>query len=74
MHFANFDTEHTRFATKYSLYLYREQGIDEDNKVSAFIVVLANLNERLGSLLGPTSSCMAYQLSSSLATREVISK
>ena len=28
-----FDTEHTRFATKYSLYLYREGMIDEDDKV-----------------------------------------
>ncbi|KAM0276233.1 hypothetical protein ACHAQH_006956 [Verticillium albo-atrum] len=28
-----FDTEHTRFATKYSLYLYREQGIDRENKL-----------------------------------------
>jgi GPI inositol-deacylase len=31
----DFDTEHTRFASKYSLYLYREQGIDEDVKVCA---------------------------------------
>lgn len=31
--FAEFDTEHTRFATKYSLYLYREQGIDGGTKV-----------------------------------------
>jgi glycosylphosphatidylinositol deacylase len=29
----NFDTEHTRFATKYSLYLYREGSIDEDSRV-----------------------------------------
>ncbi|KAL7926345.1 PGAP1-like domain-containing protein [Trichoderma austrokoningii] len=28
IHFSEFDTEHTRFASKYSLYLYREQGID----------------------------------------------
>ncbi|KAL2261714.1 hypothetical protein VTK26DRAFT_3536 [Humicola hyalothermophila] len=28
-----FDTEHTRLAAKYSLYLYREQGIDHDAKV-----------------------------------------
>ncbi|KAK3391024.1 GPI inositol-deacylase [Podospora didyma] len=28
-----FDTEHTRFASKYSLYLYREQGVDHDTKV-----------------------------------------
>lgn len=32
--FSDFDTEHTRFATKYSLYLYREQGIDEDTRAS----------------------------------------
>ncbi|KAK4238631.1 GPI inositol-deacylase [Achaetomium macrosporum] len=29
----DFDTEHTRLASKYSLYLYREQGIDHDTKV-----------------------------------------
>lgn len=29
----DFDTEHTRFASKYSVYLYREQGVDEDTKV-----------------------------------------
>lgn len=29
----NFDTEHTRFASKYSLYLYREGGLDEDTRV-----------------------------------------
>jgi hypothetical protein len=31
--FKDFDTEHTRFASKYSLYLYREGGIDEDARV-----------------------------------------
>lgn len=31
--FADFDTEHTRFATKYSLHLIREEGFDEDPKV-----------------------------------------
>ena len=31
----DFDTEHTRFASKYSLHLYREQGIDNDFKVWA---------------------------------------
>ena len=31
--FSDFDTEHTRFASKYSLYLYREGGFDEDPKV-----------------------------------------
>ena len=35
--FHDFDTEHTRFASKYSLYLYREGGIDEDSKVGCRI-------------------------------------
>jgi glycosylphosphatidylinositol deacylase len=29
----DFDTEHTRFASKYSLFLYREGGLDEDTRV-----------------------------------------
>jgi len=33
--FDGFDTEHTRFASKYSLFLYREHGIDNDHKVSS---------------------------------------
>jgi GPI inositol-deacylase len=33
--FDDFDTEHTRFASKYSLYLYREHGIDDWRKVCA---------------------------------------
>lgn len=31
--FDDFDTEHTRFASKYSLYMYREGLIDEDARV-----------------------------------------
>jgi GPI inositol-deacylase len=31
----DFDTEHTRFASKYSVYLYREEMVDEDTKVHA---------------------------------------
>ena len=27
-----FDSEHTRFASKYSMYLYRERGVDEYNE------------------------------------------
>ena len=30
----DFDTEHTRFASKYSLYLYREQGVEHGTKVA----------------------------------------
>lgn len=29
----DFDTEHTRFASKYSLYLYREQTVDDETRV-----------------------------------------
>ena len=38
-HFPDFDTEHTRFASKYSLYLYREGGIDEDIRVKGVPVI-----------------------------------
>jgi hypothetical protein len=41
--FDDFDTEHTRFASKYSLYLYREGGIDEDSKVSYRITKVSTL-------------------------------
>ncbi|KAI0444775.1 PGAP1-like protein-domain-containing protein [Xylaria telfairii] len=39
IHFADFDTEHTRFASKYSLYLYREQGIENGHKVKGIPVL-----------------------------------
>ncbi|KAJ4354110.1 GPI inositol deacylase [Didymosphaeria variabile] len=35
----DFDTEHTRFANKYALYLYREGGIDEDSRVKGVPVL-----------------------------------
>ena len=34
--FSDFDTEHTRFASKYHLHLLREGGFDEDPKVIAY--------------------------------------
>ena len=34
--FSQFDTEHTRFATKYSLYLYREGSLDDDSRACCF--------------------------------------
>ncbi|KAI1095954.1 PGAP1-domain-containing protein [Rostrohypoxylon terebratum] len=37
--FSDFDTEHTRFATKYSLYLYREQGFDNSPKIKGIPVL-----------------------------------
>ena len=42
--FDDFDREHTRFAGKYSLYLYREGGIDDDRRVSnSFGIALLKL-------------------------------
>ncbi|KAK8223309.1 PGAP1-like protein-domain-containing protein [Phyllosticta capitalensis] len=37
--FDDFDTEHTRFASKYSLYMYREGLIDEDARVKGVPVL-----------------------------------
>jgi hypothetical protein len=37
--FSDFDTEHTRFASKYSLYMYREGGVDEDTRVKGIPVL-----------------------------------
>ena len=37
--FSDFDTEHTRFARKYNLYLLREGGFDEDPKVGLYMKV-----------------------------------
>ncbi|KAI0025533.1 GPI inositol-deacylase [Xylariomycetidae sp. FL0641] len=39
MSFDEFDTEHTRFASKYSLHLYREQGFDNGPKVKGIPVL-----------------------------------
>lgn len=39
MRYNDFDTEHTRFATKYSLYLYREGGIDDEFTVKGVPVL-----------------------------------
>lgn len=38
--FPDFDTEHTPFATKYNLYLYREMGLDEDPRVRIFCAMI----------------------------------
>ncbi|KAI0132351.1 GPI inositol-deacylase-like protein [Xylariales sp. AK1849] len=39
VHMSDFDTEHTRFASKYSLYLYREAGVCEDTMVKGIPVL-----------------------------------
>jgi glycosylphosphatidylinositol deacylase len=64
--FDDFDTEHTRFASKYSLYLYREAGIDDDSRVG----IIRILNVR--TLTGCRSK--ESQSSSFPATRVATSK
>ncbi|KAJ4165376.1 hypothetical protein LMH87_007010 [Akanthomyces muscarius] len=39
IHLREFDTEHTRFATKYSLHLYREEGLDDETKLRGVPVI-----------------------------------
>ncbi|MCJ1474460.1 GPI inositol deacylase [Lambiella insularis] len=41
---SDFDTEHTRFASKYSLYLYREDGIDQDTRVKGVPILFITGN------------------------------
>lgn len=70
--FDDFDTEHTRFASKYSLYLYREGGIDDDERVCGRIsgrrrkLMLCRLKEcRCSSspgTLAATSKCDRLEL------------
>jgi hypothetical protein len=80
IHFSDFDTEHTRFATKYSLYLYREQGIDDESKVRKNTILqlprhkLPVLSINPEVLTFGKRSYVAYQYSLSPATLVVISR
>jgi len=44
---SDFDTEHTRFASKYSVYLYREGMVDEDTKVRSLLYRTDSANRAL---------------------------
>lgn len=61
---SDFDTEHTRFASKYSLYLYREQGVEHGTKVppgiDGVLGRVANLSRRRSRAF-PSSSSPATQ-------------
>ncbi len=50
--FTDFDTEHTRFASKYSLYLHREPGVDEDPRVALTPKTMAQLELTFGQVKG----------------------
>lgn len=58
--FSDFDTEHTRFASKYNLYLYREGGFDEDPKVKGVPVLFIPGNA--GSY--KQARCLAFEAAS----------
>lgn len=45
-----FDTEHTRFASKYNLYLYREEGVDPYNQENIGVGSLTYCNVQLANL------------------------
>lgn len=46
-----FDTEHTRFASKYNLYLYREAGVDGYNRDNFGVSVLKLARKVVNSLI-----------------------
>ncbi|KAK5002791.1 GPI inositol deacylase, partial [Elasticomyces elasticus] len=58
--FSDFDTEHTRFASKYSLYLYREGGIDEDTRVKGIPVLFIPGNAGSYKQVRPIAAEAAY--------------
>lgn len=71
IHFSEFDTEHTRFASKYSLYLYREQGIDGGQVGS---VPPYSEKQTQPSSHTTATSCAVFPSSSSRAMPEATSK
>ncbi|OCK84201.1 GPI inositol-deacylase [Lepidopterella palustris CBS 459.81] len=59
--FSDFDTEHTRFASKYSLYLYREGGIDDgDTRVKGVPVLFIPGNAGSYKQVRPLAAEAAY--------------
>ena len=69
--YTEFDTEHTRFATKYSLYLYREQGIEPADKVCITISQISTGVELLNSYI---DSSLEFPYFLSLVTQEATSR
>ncbi|KAI9807690.1 MAG: GPI inositol deacylase [Sarcosagium campestre] len=57
---SDFDTEHTRFASKYSTYLYREAGVDEDTKVKGVPVLFIPGNAGSYRQVRPIAAEAAY--------------
>lgn len=70
--FPDFDTEHTRFASKYSLYLYREAGIDEDTRVKGIPVLFIPGNAGSYKQVRPLAAEAAVYFHEFLANDEAI--
>jgi hypothetical protein len=68
--FLDFDTEHTRFGSKYSLYLYREVYIDQDERVSTFLTQASEMARQTANAMDRSR---VFPSSSSPATRAAIS-
>ncbi|KAF2127603.1 PGAP1-domain-containing protein [Dothidotthia symphoricarpi CBS 119687] len=62
----DFDTEHTRFASKYSLYLYREGGIDDDIRVKGVPVLFIPGNAGSYKQVRPLAAEAAYHYHNAL--------
>ena len=68
--FSDFDTEHTRFASKYSLYLYREGGVDEDTRVKGVPVLFIPGNAGSYKQMRPVAAEAAHYFHDTLREDE----
>lgn len=68
--YTDFDTEHTRFATKYNLYLYREIGIDDDARVKGVPVLFIPGNAGSYKQVRSLASEAAFYYQNSIAPLE----
>jgi glycosylphosphatidylinositol deacylase len=66
--YSDFDTEHTRFASKYSLYLYREGGVDEDTRVKGIPVLFIPGNAGSYKQVRPIAAEAAHYYHDALRT------
>ncbi|OLL24252.1 GPI inositol-deacylase [Neolecta irregularis DAH-3] len=63
IHLKGFDTEHTRFASKYALYLYREQSIDTSEEPRGIPVLFIPGNAGSYKQVRPLAAEAAHQFS-----------
>ncbi|KAF8249788.1 PGAP1-domain-containing protein [Wilcoxina mikolae CBS 423.85] len=70
----DFDTEHTRFASKYNLYLYRENGVDEDYPPKGVPVLFIPGNAGSYRQVRPIAAEAARHFRNAIATDETLAK